>query len=279
MSQPIRLEFLSTGTVRIRPLMRSQPAGGYSILRRLRAILDRGWTEPLPVGVFLIHHPEGIYLFDTGQPPRCNEPGYFPRTALFNNMLRRFTLDNKDGIVAQLRERGIEPRDLKGVVISHLHNYHAGVLEELVAAAPGLVVYVSREHWRAGFAPRIVGFQSGRPVGPWRGSYPLTEDGKVVVVDTSGHVPGHMSVVVYGGSNSSGGGGRQTTYMLPGDAAYGIDNLVKEEPDGISDDPLRALETLRRIKEFARGEEVVVLPSHDPDTLRILAERAVYQPM
>src|SRR4051812_25748329 len=59
----VQLEFLTTGTVRIRPSMRSQPVGNFAILRRLKSIFDREWTESLPVGVFLIRHPEGIFLF------------------------------------------------------------------------------------------------------------------------------------------------------------------------------------------------------------------------
>jgi glyoxylase-like metal-dependent hydrolase (beta-lactamase superfamily II) len=57
-----------------------------------------------------------------------------------------------------------------------------------------------------------------------------------------------------------------------------LDSLDKEEPDGINDDPMRAQQTLKTIKEFARETDVVVLPSHDNDTPRLLAERVVYLP-
>jgi glyoxylase-like metal-dependent hydrolase (beta-lactamase superfamily II) len=95
-----------------------------------------------------------------------------------------------------------------------------------------------------------------------------------VVVDTSGHVPGHVGLVVYGeGHNQT-----EVPFFLPGDATYGLDLLDKEEPDGINDDPVRAQQTLKTIKEFARQTDVVVLPSRDNDTPRLLAERVVYRP-
>lgn len=292
--EDIQLTFLTTGTVRIRPSMLSQPADKFALLRRLRCLCDRGWTDSLPVGVFLIRHPEGLFLFDTGQSPCCNNPGYFPRLGILNSLLTQFVIKHQDGIVEQLGRMDIKPTDLKAVVLSHLHNDHAGGLEDLIAEAPDLPIYISREHWRAfgehptfasmegatpnhwpgDFAPKIVDLQD-EPLGPWKQSYPLTEDGKIWIVDTSGHVPGHISLVVY---SDEGTDNKRVTYFLPGDATYGLAFLDKEEPDGINDDPIRALQTLKTIRQFAREAEVVVLPSHDPDTPRLLAERVPYRP-
>lgn len=292
--QDVQLTFLTTGTVRIRPSMQSQPANQPAIFRRIRSLCDRKWTQPLPVGVFLLRHPEGNFLFDTGQSPCCNNSGYFPRLAFFNGLLSEFTLEHKDGVVEQLRGLGVEPTDLKGIILSHLHNDHAGGLEDLLNEAPSLPVFISREHWKAfgehpyfasmegatpnhwprGFTPKIVDLED-KPLGPWKQSFPVTDDGKIVIVDTSGHVPGHIGLVIYSRGNN---GGNQTTYFLPGDATYGLDCLDKEEPDGINDDPMRALATLKTIKQFARETEVVILPSHDPSTPRLLADRVVYRP-
>ncbi|KAI9924239.1 hypothetical protein ASPWEDRAFT_174106 [Aspergillus wentii DTO 134E9] len=288
----ITLTFLTTGTVRIRPSMRSQPANSYTLIRRLRSLTDRNWTEPLPVGVFIIHHPDGPILFDTGQSPCCNNSGYFPRVAIFNSVLSEFTIQHEDGIVEQLAEEGIKPSDLQAIVLSHLHNDHAGGLEDLAKAAPEVPIYISKPHWKAfgehpffasiegatpahwpeNFSPRIYDFHD-RTVGTWKQSYPITADGKIVAVDTSGHVPGHVALIVYGSSD-----GKETTYLLPGDATYGLDLLDKEEPDGINDDPMRALESLKLMKEFATMEDVVVLPSHDVNTPRLLKDSVVYRP-
>lgn len=292
----VQLTFLTTGTVRIRPSMRSQPASKFSLFRRVRSLFDRGWTDPLPVGVFLIRHPEGLFLFDTGQSPCCNNPDYFPRVAIFNSILSQFTIKHEDGILEQLHKQGIKATHLKGVILSHLHNDHAGGLEELVAEAPDLPIYISREHWQAfgehrlfasfegatpnhwpkEFSPKIIDLQD-KSIGPWKQSYPLTSDGSLVIVDTSGHVPGHIGLVVHSREERT-GEKNYNTYFLPGDSTYGIDLLDKEQPDGINDDPMRALRTLQTIKQFARESEVIVLPSHDLETPRLLAEKVVYCP-
>ncbi|KAF4539249.1 Metallo-beta-lactamase [Lasiodiplodia theobromae] len=285
--------FLTTGTVRIKQTMYTQPATRSVLLRRLNNFLSNTWTHPLPIGVFLIHHPSGPFLFDTGESPCCNDPGYFPAWNIPTRTWTQTDITPADGIVSQLRKHGVEPSELQGVVLSHLHRDHAGGLEELARVAPDVPIYVSEEHWKAfgmypfhasmegcapehwpeGFAPRLLEVKEHR-VGPWERSCPLTEDGKVVVVDTPGHVPGHVSMVVRGDNED----GSTTAYFLTGDATYGIELLEAEEVDGVNDDPLRALASVRLIKEFARQEDVVVLPSHDVETPRLLAERVLYKP-
>ncbi|KAI1634022.1 beta-lactamase-like protein [Biscogniauxia mediterranea] len=302
-SDTVTLTFLSTGTVRVRQSMLGQPAENKAVLmRRLRSLLDSNWTAELPIGAFLISHPQGPILFDTGESPRCNDPGFLP----FYSPVRAFSrtaIRPGDGIAAQLQSGlGVRPRDLQAVVLSHLHGDHAGGLADLVALAPDLPVYVSREHWAAfghgpvaatlagcnprrwpaGFAPRLL---DPVPVdadsaGPWAEAARVTPDGRVLAVATPGHVPGHVSLVVRGYHNHHDGTRIPTTYFLPGDATYTLDALDREEPDGVTADPETARRTLRQIKEFARrrADDVVVLPSHDPDTPALLRDRTVYRP-
>jgi glyoxylase-like metal-dependent hydrolase (beta-lactamase superfamily II) len=151
----------------------------------------------------------------------------------------------------------VKPSDFKAVVLSHLHHDHAGGLNDL----PGVPVYVSKEHWEAfkhplhatiegcvprhwpkDFSPRMLE-PKDQPIGPWSRTYPLTSDGRVVAVDTPGHVPGHVFLIVYGDD---------ATYFLTGDATYGMDLLDQELTDSINDNPKVALESVRKIKEFAR---------------------------
>ncbi|KAH6876610.1 metallo-beta-lactamase superfamily protein [Thelonectria olida] len=288
----LRLQFISTGTVQVRSAMMHQPATNSVLMRRWRSFTDRTWSESLPIGVFLISHPDGPILFDTGESPACNDPGYM---SAWNPTKWMTVMDirQEEGIVEQLRALGTEPATLQAIVLSHLHSDHVGGLKALLAAAPDVPVFVTKEHWDdvgkhqtlaaikgyapanwpPNFAPRELVFEN-ESLGPWKDFSRITPDGSVVAVKTPGHVLGHVSLIVFAGADKEYG----TTYLLPGDATYGVDLLDVEEPDGINDDPMTALQSLQLMKEFARQRPVVVLPSHDPKTPVLLRDRVVYEP-
>jgi N-acyl homoserine lactone hydrolase len=57
-----------------------QPRGrGRGQLRFVNTLLDREWTDPLPIWAWVIEHPAGLLIIDTGETSRAGEPGYFPR--------------------------------------------------------------------------------------------------------------------------------------------------------------------------------------------------------
>ncbi|KAL3474520.1 beta-lactamase-like protein [Aspergillus californicus] len=210
------------------------------------------------------------------------------------NSLVKYAVPDNESILSLLCAHEINPGDLQMIVLSHLHNDHTGGLTELHEAAPHVPIYVSPDQWDVfGKHPLYATFEGCVPsqwprnfsptileptdqvLGPWTHCYPLASDGKVVAVDTPGHVPGHISLVVYEDSIRD---GSRITYFLTGDAVYGIDVLDKGQPDGINSDPKTALRSLELIKEFATQTDVVVLPSHDVNTPQILADRSVYKP-
>jgi N-acyl homoserine lactone hydrolase len=279
----ITVSILQTGTIRIRPSHRSQTAHRPIALRRLRVLTDRRWTQLLPINTYLIEHPEGAILFDSGESPRACHPGYFPKWQPFFSLAVDIRVGPDEGIGARLAQRGLAPADLKAVVLSHLHHDHGDGLADL----NGAPIYVSQQHWDAfrhhipatlegavpqhwppNFTPRILQ-PNGQPIGPFPRSYPLTSDRKVVAVDTPGHVPGHLSVIVFADG---------LAYFLGGDATYDQKLLDAELTDGVNNNPKLAIESLRKIKEFARQHRTVILPAHDPRAAQRLANNETFTP-
>ncbi|MEU6404006.1 N-acyl homoserine lactonase family protein [Streptomyces sp. NPDC046985] len=246
--------------------------------RRLAIILDRDWTEPLPIYTYLIEHDEGLYLVDSGESSRTAIPGWLPWWHPFFQLSVDIHVAPDDEIGPRLRSMGIDPtKDLRHLIMSHLHHDHADGLSHF----EGADIVVSEENWGVShgfrgtlagalphdwpswFAPNRIAF-TGPPAGPFAHTYPVTEDGKIFCVPTPGHMPGHMSVVVRNDS---------TTYFLAGDATYDADLLEKRIVDGISGNLAVSLHTLDSIAAFGRGEPTVLLPAHDPFAEQRLAER------
>lgn len=112
-----------------------------------RYVRDRWRIDTLPVNVFLVEHPAGLLLFDTGQTAKAQERGYLPQWHPFLR-LSRFELSPTDEVAQQLREEGVSPGDVRWVVLSHLHNDHVGGID----AFAGAEVLVSRVEWEIGRA-------------------------------------------------------------------------------------------------------------------------------
>ncbi|WP_406468967.1 N-acyl homoserine lactonase family protein [Streptomyces sp. NBC_01594] len=266
---------IKTGTIRIRPSHRAGNMNHPVWRRRLAMLTDRDWTEPLPIYTYLIEHDEGLILLDCGETSRA---GFFPWWHPFFRFGVDLNVEPGDEIGSQLRARGIDPgKDLKTLVLSHLHHDHADGLEHF----DGTEIIVSEENYQAsqGLHGAIMGavpsqwptwFEpvrrefDGPSVAGFDTSMPLTSDGTVFAVPTPGHMPGHLSVVVRNPG---------VTYFLAGDATYDQDLLRQRIVDGPSSNLKTSLDTMDRITTFAESEATVLLPAHDPAAGSRLAER------
>jgi N-acyl homoserine lactone hydrolase len=273
----VELRVVRTGSIRIRP---SNWAGNMHHpvwRRRLAILLDRDWTQPLPIYTYLIEHNEGLILLDSGESALSAKPGWFPWWSPLR-LAVDIHVEPGDEIGPRLRSMGIDPgKDLRMLVLSHLHHDHAdglshfrgtdiAVSDENYRAAVGLkgaLIGAVPSRWPSWFDPRRVQL-TGPRVATFDRTLPLTSDGTVFAVPTPGHMPGHLSVVVRT---------PEVTYFLAGDATYNEQLLKQRIVDGVSVNLQVSLDTLDRIAGFARSEPTVLLPAHDPLAEHRLSER------
>jgi N-acyl homoserine lactone hydrolase len=271
----MKIHAIQTGTV---ALTSSWRAGvGHGRRRLLNTLLDREWTEPLPIFAFAIEHPEGVIVVDTGETARVAEPGYFPRWSPFFRFAVREHVERDEEIGPQLERLRIEPGDVRWVVMTHLHTDHAGGLphfansEILVSRtemqyATGLRGrlrgYVNKP-WPAWFDPTLVDLPSNE-LGPFPASLPLTQAGDVTLVPVPGHTPGQVAVIVEDDDHS---------VLLAGDSSYTQAAMLRGAADGVGADEVAERLTHERIRAYAAATPTVYLPSHDPETGVRLAQR------
>jgi glyoxylase-like metal-dependent hydrolase (beta-lactamase superfamily II) len=271
----MRIHAIQTGTVALTTSWREGVGRGRR--RLLNTLLDREWTEPLPIHAFAIEHPEGVIVVDTGETARVSAPGYLPRWSPFFRLAVREEVEPEQEVGAQLERLGIATGEVRWVVMTHLHTDHAGGLhhfpdhEILVAGtemryAAGLRGrlrgYVNKR-WPEWFDPTLIDLP---PVafGPFPASLPLTRAGDVTLVPVPGHTPGQLAVIVEDGDHS---------VFFAGDSSYTQDALLRGVVDGVGSDEAGERLTHERICAYAAQTPTVYLPAHDPDTEARLAAR------
>jgi glyoxylase-like metal-dependent hydrolase (beta-lactamase superfamily II) len=271
----MKIHAIQTGTVAITTKWRE--GVGHGRRRLANTILDREWTEPLPIYAFAIEHPEGVIVVDTGETARVSEPGYFPRWQPFFRFAVREQVEPEQEIGPQLGRLGISSSDVRWVVMTHLHTDHAGGMHHF----PGNEILVARAEldYAVGLRGRLRGYPNKRwptwfdpnqvdlpavPFGPFPTSLGLTDAGDVTLVPVPGHSPGQVAVVVEDGDHA---------VFLAADSSYTQDALLRGAVDGVGPDEAAERLTHERIRAYARETPTVYLPTHDPETAARLAKR------
>ena len=267
---------IRTGLVQVR---RSQMESRSKGIRRITdMLLDEEWSEWLPIYAWVIEHEEGVILVDTGETSRVHERGYHPSWHPFYRRAVHFSIHPDEEIGPQLRSLGISPRDVRQVVLTHLHTDHAGGLNHLTSSkflvskpewlrangVGGRIQGYLPHRWPKWWQPEFIHFDDG-PLGPFPQSMSLTRRGDVAIIPTPGHTPNHVSVLV-GGS---------PCFLLAGDTSYNQNLLIAGKVDGVSPNEAVTRRTLGRIMDLALERPLVYLPSHDPDAAERLAQLSV----
>lgn len=237
-----------------------------------------------PARTWLLSVGDRHWLWDTGYAEwfeRATRQGIF-------HLYRRITpvyFDPREAMVAQLAAHGLQPADLQGILLSHLHGDHMAGLRDF----PGTAVLCSEEGWnrihrleglaalRQAFVPALVPEDiAGRlqffehfpatalpsELQPFTQGYALPHSqGDIVFVPLPGHAAGHFGAFVRG---------EQGWVLLAGDAAWsptGYQQLRGPSvlANVVMDQPRAYYQTLERLHQLWRGGKVTILLSHEGD--------------
>lgn len=216
-----------------------------------------GTKVEIPYFFYVIAHPEGNVLFDTGGHPALVSD---PRARLGDAAdAFEVTMEEGDDVVSQLQAAGFEPGDISHVVLSHLHYDHAGGIEFF----PDATFYAQRRelefaHWPPVYQREIyVRADFDHPV-EWvelEGDHDLFGDGTVLLFPTPGHTAGHQSMLVRLD------GGR--ALILVADAAYLPRNIEQNVLPAIVWSPDAMVASWQRIRALQRRYDAELIFTHD----------------
>jgi len=230
------------------------------------ATAGRGMGEEIvvPVSLYLITHPQGNVLFDTGMDINViekPEETWGPVSAIFSPIMKK-----GEDVVSQLDKLGYKPSDINYVVNSHLHLDHAGGNRHF----PDAEFLVQKDELRVAFWPEIyqratyarTDFDYPLNYKALEGDYDIFGDGKLVITRTIGHTQGHQSLIV----NLKNSG----KFLLTGDSVYTKENLDQFVLPGIVWSPDETIKTVIRFQELRDKEGVFILLGHDPESWKLI---------
>ncbi len=239
----------------------------------------------VPALFFLINHPiQGNILFDTGYSTR-----YFEATKkLPFSLMNKVTpvqIAEKENAINQLLEMNITAKDIRTVILSHLHADHAGGIADFNDST----IYVDEKEWRYGkqsklrllmngylkqlfeninpSSLKLLDFEdTGSSYGPFSNAIDLFKDNTTLLVPLPGHSIGQLGLLL----NIS----DKERYFLIADSVYIKANYQKNKSGSM----------LSRIAHYNRKQYesnfpmlkqlemmnpyLAIIPSHDPNMYR-----------
>jgi glyoxylase-like metal-dependent hydrolase (beta-lactamase superfamily II) len=255
------------------------------------AYANGSWKSiAFPASVAVIEHPkEGIILFDTGY-----SEAFFKATQAFPNILYRWItpvfLDDGQTAKAQLKAKGINPSDVRTIILSHFHADHIGAVSDFPKAR-----YIYQQEsfaevkalrgfsaLRKAFLPallpddfldRSLGIEglhfsiAPHELNAFSGAYDVFKDGSLWLVMLPGHSEGHIGLFVRT---------QEQDYLLTGDACYVRENFIEDSPSSfvtrlIFSNFKEYKTTLHKMHQFSVNHpKAILVPCHCTKTLEKL---------
>lgn len=237
-----------------------------------------------PAFVALLRHPQhGWVLFDTGYGQAFHDA----TRRMPESLYRRVTPVSwhpRQAAVAQLAARGIDPADVRNVILSHFHGDHVGGLNDFRSAT----IWCAQEGWNdlhrrsrlsaltAGLLPALApatnisrtrffehatATRLPEELAPFSHGYDLFLDESMYAVPLPGHAAGHFGICFRSAT-------RVKWVFLVGDAAWSSQAIRDNNPPprwatALLGDTRAYRLTLGALHSLAaRRSNVMIIPSH-----------------
>ena len=226
----------------------------------------QGNIDWAPVSFYVIDHPKGKIIFDTGN----NDKTIADPEGWWGPLAKGFGLKmtKDDAIPAQLGKIGLKPEDIKYVVVGHMHLDHGGNISQF----PNSTLVVQNDELKAAWWPDVGysiyyipgDFEATKKMNIIRleGDLDMFGDGSFRLFRAPGHTPGSQFAVVKLKNTGP--------VILTSDAVYlkeSLDkNLIPPIPGTWS--PKGMYEGYQHIRQIRDTEGAQIFIAHDPELFK-----------
>ena len=269
----VKVHALSIGTVAVKKNFKTK--NGIGSLSKINILLGKEYTEYLPIWVWVIEHPEGTIVIDTGEnADSLDIDKYLAKESYFARYQFKHACKVKiqphEELNQKLNKVNLKVDDVKLVILTHLHSDHIDGLkffpkQEILLGKyeflhPDNCFTSTLPPW---FKPKTVDFLQNR-IEVFNLAYPITQNEDLLLIPTPGHTLGHNSVLLKTDDFD---------IIFGGDSSYHQDQVIIGEMAGANTDYNKTKQTYKNFLDYASIRKTIYLPTHDEDAGRRLENK------
>jgi glyoxylase-like metal-dependent hydrolase (beta-lactamase superfamily II) len=234
----------------------------------------QGNIDWAPVSFYVIKHPKGWVMFDTGNNDKtiANADGWWGPLAKGFGL----KMTQNDAIPVQLAKIGLTTSDIKYVIVGHMHLDHGGNVSQF----PNATLVVQNDEMKAAWWPDV-GYSVYYIAGDFadtknykvirlEGDLDLFGDRSIEIRRAPGHTPGSQFAVVRLPKTG--------TVVLTSDVVYLKENLEKNliPPIPGTWSPTATYDSYQKIRLVRDGEGASIFYGHDPEVFKATKQAPDY---
>lgn len=254
--QDIKLYVMDCGTIQVRDISVFSPG------------VDKGVPKTLTNSCYLIQHPKGNLLWDTGLMDSIGPEGIDKWDGAFH-------LSVENPLLKQLSEIGVTPADIDFMGISHFHFDHSGnanafTQSQLIIQKAEFDAAFGPDAEKFGFSPDTYSALDKNRTLVIKGDHDVFADGSVLIKAAPGHTPGHQ--VLYLDLPETG------PLLLSGDLYHFTKNREHRRVPSFNFNKEQTLASMQEIEAFVTGKKADFWIQHDREqNQKIKHSPAFYQ--
>ena len=208
--------------------------------------------------IFLIHHPKGWVMWDSGLSDDLVNQKEGTDAWIFHLRMNKT-------VMSQFEKIGIHPSDVDYFAFSHIHNDHTGNANYFKSAK----LIMQEKEYDIAFNPDKRPFNyddykelENSEVIKLNGDFDLFGDGRVQFISTPGHTPGHQSLLLKLENTGS--------VIISGDIAYYQENYQNKGIPTFNTSKEDSLASIEKIKQLVENKNAQLWIQHDKEHFKTL---------